>query len=127
MTSCMRSSRAFENPPVLIAVVTPSRREVGDSAASAMGATLRLLPVLLPAERGLVEVVVGAAGILGAARIRRVGVEDPIAVTQKTALARLLAGLSFEKTGRSRRLVFGFAAVVVFHRSDRLVERHVEV
>src|SRR5688572_24736222 len=51
-----------------------SAREIGDGAADGLGAALWLFPVLLPAQRGLVEHVVRPADGLQPARVDGVGV-----------------------------------------------------
>src|SRR5260221_6198498 len=127
MTSCICSSRAFENPPVLM-TSPPSTREVGNRATRVVGAALRLLPVLLATERGLVEEVVGAARRLRAARERRVGVEHVVADAEEATLPGLLARFTGHEESRLAALfVLGLRPVVVFDRRDRLVERDVEV
>lgn len=59
--------------------------------AGAIAATRRLLPDLLSTARAEVEPVVGAEEQVAAARVARIGVEDPVAVAQERARARLLA------------------------------------
>ena len=68
-------------------------REVGLRGARALGPALRLLPVLLAAERGEVEEVVRAAGRLEPAGVLRVGVEDAAVDLQEAAAARHLVRL----------------------------------
>ena len=78
-------------------------REVRLRGARAVRAALRLLPVLLAPERGEVEEVVRAAGLLGAARVGRVGVEDAVVDAQEDARARHLVRLLALGQRRLRR------------------------
>src|SRR5688572_3232913 len=65
-------------------------REVRRGLPDAVAPALRLLPVLLAAERREVEEVVGAAELLGPPRVGRVRVEHLVAHAQEAAVARLL-------------------------------------
>src|SRR5215208_2092895 len=105
-----------------------SLREVGLRGAGGFGAALRLLPLLLAAERGQVQLVVRAACHLRAAGVRGVRVEDAVVDAQEAARAGHLDRLLVlgEERG-SALLVLLRRPVVVFHRRDRLVERDVEV
>src|SRR5438034_8324344 len=69
------------------------RREVGRGGPCGLAASLGFLPFLLPAERGEVEEVAGAAGGLQAAGVLGVGVEHPPAGLEEAAPARHLEGL----------------------------------
>ena len=77
-----------------------SRRAAGEDELDVGGGGLVAVPVVVghlahvvgPALRGQVQVVEGAEQCLAAAGVRRVGVEDAVALTQEDAGARLLAG-----------------------------------
>ena len=87
------------------------------------GATLRLLPVLLPTEGGEIQEVVRAAGHLAATGEDGVRVEDVVAVAQEAAQAGLLDGLlAREVVAGARRLVLGLGPVVVLRWGDGLVD-----
>src|SRR6185437_2583429 len=69
------------------------RREVRRGGPCGLAASLGFLPLLLPAERGEVEEVVGAAGGLQAAGVLGVGVKHAPAGLEEAAPARHLEGL----------------------------------
>src|SRR5882757_10338265 len=68
-------------------------REVRLGPPGGFRPALRLFPLLLAAERGQVQVVIRAAGLLAAPAVGGVGVEDGVAVPQETAQPRLLGWL----------------------------------
>src|SRR5437899_1333830 len=70
-----------------------SRGEVGRGGSRGFGTTLRLLPLLLPAEGGEVEEVVRATGGLQAPSVLRVGVEHAAIDLQEAAPAWHVVGL----------------------------------
>jgi hypothetical protein len=80
--------------------------------------------VELPAERGQVEVVVGADQQIAATRVRGVGVVHAVTFSQEHAGTGLLAlGGPAHTLSFKRRLVI----VVVLNRGDGLVQRDAEV
>src|SRR5262245_22452448 len=85
LLSCAATGgRGFRAIPISIMMPDP----VPERAVVAAG---WLLPVLLPAERRQVEVVVRAVEQIGAARVGRVGVEHAVAIAQEDAQAVLFA------------------------------------
>ena len=91
-------------------------------------APLRLLPVLLPAERGQIEKIVSPAHCLPAATVGGIGMENFVAVAQKAAKPRQIEGLLPLEVVRCARLfVLGLGPVVVFQRSDGFIECNMEV
>src|SRR5437899_539753 len=80
--------------------------------------------VELPAERGQVEVVVGAEEQIAAPRVRGVGVKDAVAVAEEDTRAGLLA---LRGPGLARLYKLRPVPVVVLNGGDGLVQRDVEV
>src|SRR5690349_18195581 len=103
----------------LISIVVPDPVHEGAVAAARW-----LLPILLAAERRLVQVDVGAHEQIRAAAIGGVGVVDIAPLPQEHAEAVLLAiviiGFTFVHH-------VGLAPVVVFDWSDGLVKGHMEI
>src|SRR3954451_6873544 len=122
MTSCTRSSRAFENPLPLTTSRTLSRGEVGNRGVRALDAPLRLLPLLLAPQRGLVEDEVRTADLLEPTGVHRVRVEDAVAGPQEVTAARVLDRPAVSQIHRRADLVpLRFRPEVVFDRRHRLV------
>ena len=91
-------------------------------------APLRLLPLLLAAERGQVEAVVASRP---SSRAPRPNIEYVWKIRSPSRRKQLEPGCSNGCSPRRRRpcprVVLGLRAVVVLQRRDRLVERDVEV
>ena len=79
------------------------RRRSRARRVRALDAALRLLPVLLAAERGLVEQVVRTADRLEPAGVHGVRVEDAVADAQEAAAARVLDRLAVLDVQRRTR------------------------
>src|SRR3954453_4422676 len=103
-----------------------SAREVGDVPSGGVGATLRLLPVLLAAERGQVEEGGRPAGPLRAAGEGGVRVEHLAVHGEERADARLFGG-AVERPAEPGRRQLVTRSVVELHGSDGGVEADVEV
>src|SRR5665213_2569046 len=103
-----------------------SGREVGDVRASFGRASLWFLPLLLAAEGGQIEEVIGAAQHLSATRVHRVGMEDDITITEEHAVAGLL-GRSLSEPTHVDLLELVERPVVPHHRGHRCVDGYVEV
>src|SRR5215211_9131217 len=89
-------------------------------------ASLRLLPRLLPAERGEVEVAVAVVELFDATAERGVGVEDLVADAEECTDARPVAAHALRKW-HSRLGELGLGAVEDLHRRVPVVEGGVEV
>lgn len=120
--------RGRDDRPALSGVVL-----VGDAHAGAADlkaewgrAALRLLPHLLAAERGEVEVGVAVVELLDAAAERRVRVEDLVLDAQERADARPVTAHAL-RPRHSGLGQFGLGAVEDAHRRDPVVDGRVEV
>src|SRR6516162_9687392 len=82
------------------------------TAADRGDPALGLLPVLLAAQRGHVEVGIGVPDVFGPPGEGRVGVEDLVAVAQEGAVAGHLGGaVTVEQTGFGAVVVVGVGLV----------------
>src|SRR3954466_16012683 len=107
-------------------LVGKPHRRAADLEPERGRAALRLLPRLLTAEGGEVEVGIAVVELLDAPAEGGVGVEDLVADPQEGADPRPVAAHA-RRPGRPRVGELGLGAVEDLYRCDPLVDRRVEV